>query len=52
MPSEKFHHAYEFLDKKEWLSFDEIARLAKIFVKLGVKKIRLTGGQSLYHYEI
>ncbi len=47
MPSEHFHHAYEFLDKKEWLSFDEITRLAKVFVSLGVKKLRLTGGEPL-----
>lgn len=47
MPSEKFHHAYEFLDKKQWLSFDEIVRLARIFVKLGVTKLRLTGGEPL-----
>jgi cyclic pyranopterin phosphate synthase len=47
MPSEKFHHAYEFLDKNKWLSFDEIVRLAKIFVELGVTKLRLTGGEPL-----
>jgi len=47
MPSEKFHHAYEFLDKKQWLDFDEIVRLARIFVGLGVSKIRLTGGEPL-----
>jgi len=47
MPSEKFHHAYEFLDKKKWLSFEEIERLARIFVGLGVTKLRLTGGEPL-----
>jgi cyclic pyranopterin phosphate synthase len=47
MPSEKFHHAYEFLDKKLWLSFDEIERLARIFIGLGVTKLRLTGGEPL-----
>jgi cyclic pyranopterin phosphate synthase len=47
MPSEKYHHAYEFLDKGKWLSFDEIVRLAKIFVGLGVTKLRLTGGEPL-----
>ena len=47
MPSEKFHHAYEFLDKKQWLSFEEIERLARIFVGLGVTKLRLTGGEPL-----
>lgn len=47
MPSEKFHHAYQFLDKEEWLTFDEIARLTKIFVALGVVKVRITGGEPL-----
>ena len=47
MPSEKYHHAYQFLDKKQWLSFEEIVRLAKVFVGLGVSKLRLTGGEPL-----
>lgn len=47
MPSEKYHHAYQFLDKKEWLNFEEIVRLARIFVGLGVTKLRLTGGEPL-----
>ena len=47
MPSEKYHHAYQFLEKNQWLSFDEIVRLAKIFVGLGVTKLRLTGGEPL-----
>jgi len=47
MPSEKYHHAYQFLDKKQWLSFEEIERLARIFVDLGVNKLRLTGGEPL-----
>ena len=47
MPAEKFDHAYQFLEKNEWLSFEEIVRLARIFVSLGVKKLRLTGGEPL-----
>jgi cyclic pyranopterin phosphate synthase len=47
MPSEKYHHAYQFLDKRQWLSFEEIVRLAKVFVGLGVSKLRLTGGEPL-----
>ncbi len=47
MPAEQFHHAYEFLDKKQWLSFDEITRLARVFASLGVKKLRVTGGEPL-----
>ena len=38
---------YEWIDKKEILTFEEIARLASIFVGLGVDKIRLTGGEPL-----
>lgn len=52
MPSEQFHHAYEFLNKNQWLSFEEIVRLAKVFIQLGVKKIRLTGGEPLMRPDI
>ncbi len=47
MPDEQFHHTYQFLDKNEWLSFEEIFRVVKIFVDLGVEKVRLTGGEPL-----
>jgi len=43
MPLDK----YEWIDKKEILTFEEITRLASIFVQLGVEKIRLTGGEPL-----
>jgi cyclic pyranopterin phosphate synthase len=38
---------YEWLARKEILTFEEIARLARLFVALGVEKIRLTGGEPL-----
>ena len=38
---------YEWIDKREILTFEEITRLATLFVKLGVEKIRLTGGEPL-----
>jgi len=38
---------YEWIDKKEILTFEEITRLATLFVELGVEKIRLTGGEPL-----
>ncbi len=38
---------YEWIDKKEILTFEEISRLAGLFVRLGVEKIRLTGGEPL-----
>src|SRR5436190_18926781 len=47
MPKEVFGRDYRFLDRKELLSFEEIVRLARTFVDLGVEKIRLTGGAPL-----
>ena len=38
---------YEWIDKREILTFEEITRLATLFVRLGVEKIRLTGGEPL-----
>jgi cyclic pyranopterin phosphate synthase len=47
MPREVFDANYRFLPHSAILSFEEMARLARIFVGLGVKKIRLTGGEPL-----
>src|ERR1700727_2444402 len=47
MPKEQFHEHYQFLKSRERLSFDEIARLTKLFAGLGVRKVRLTGGEPL-----
>src|SRR3974390_2192849 len=47
MPPETFHEHYEFLRPSERLSFEEIARLTRLFVALGVRKVRLTGGEPL-----
>ncbi len=47
MPREMFGKDHEFLPRAELLNFEEIARLAKLFVALGVQKIRLTGGEPL-----
>jgi cyclic pyranopterin phosphate synthase len=47
MPKETFHEHYRFLKSTERLSFDEITRLTRIFVELGVRKVRLTGGEPL-----
>ena len=52
MPSEKYSHKYQFLEKENWLSFDEIARIVQIFVRLGVVKVRLTGGEPLLRPQI
>lgn len=47
MPKEIFGDDYVFLPKSELLSFEEIERLAQLFAKMGVKKLRLTGGEPL-----
>ena len=43
---------YSFLPKPQILSFEEVARLARLFVDLGVRKLRLTGGEPLLRAEI
>jgi len=52
MPKEVFGHGYDFLPKADILSFEEIARLARIFVSLGVEKVRLTGGEPLLRRQL
>src|SRR5215217_3201270 len=52
MPKEVFGSDYRFLDRKELLSFEEIARVARIFVDLGVNKLRLTGGEPLVRKDV
>ena len=52
MPAEIFGARYEFLPKPEILTFEEIERLTQIFVSLGVRKIRLTGGEPLLRADI
>jgi len=52
MPAEIFGEAYQFLPNKQLLSFEEITRVAKIMVGLGVRKLRLTGGEPLIRQEI
>lgn len=47
MPKEIFGPDYEFLSRSQILTFEEITRLARVFVGHGVKKIRLTGGEPL-----
>ena len=47
MPKETFHERYRFLRTSERLGFNEIVRIARAGVTLGVRKIRLTGGEPL-----
>jgi len=52
MPKEVFGKDYRFLPHDQLLSFEEIARLAKIFADHGIEKIRLTGGEPLLRRNI
>ena len=52
MPKEIFGSDYPYLPHNEVLTFEEIAKLAKIFVEHGVKKIRLTGGEPLVRKDL
>jgi cyclic pyranopterin phosphate synthase len=52
MPAEVYGERYRFLPKPEILTFEEIARLARIFVGLGARKLRLTGGEPLLRADL
>ena len=52
MPKEVFGRDYQFLEGEKLLSFEEIARLTRLFASLGVEKIRLTGGEPLLRRQL
>jgi GTP 3',8-cyclase len=52
MPKEVYGRDYEFLPRRDLLTFEEIARLARVFAGLGVEKIRLTGGEPLIRRDV
>ncbi len=52
MPKEIFGPGFQFMPRSELLTFEEITRLARIFVAHGVEKIRLTGGEPLLRRQI
>jgi GTP 3',8-cyclase len=52
MPKEVFGRDYQFLERSALLTFEEIERLARIFVRLGIAKIRLTGGEPLVRRDV
>ena len=52
MPKEVFGSDYQFLTRAEVLTFEEITRLARVFVAHGVQKIRVTGGEPLVRREL
>lgn len=52
MPKEAFGRDHAFLPKSQILSFEELERLSRIFVLLGVRKIRVTGGEPLLRRDL
>ena len=52
MPKEVFGRGYDFLPKESILTFEELARISRVFVALGVEKIRLTGGEPTLRRDI
>ena len=52
MPKEVFGRGYDFLPKDDILTFEELTRISRVFVALGVEKIRLTGGEPLLRRDI
>jgi len=52
MPREVFGRDFAFMDRAELLTFEEIERLARVFVDAGVEKIRLTGGEPLLRRDV
>jgi GTP 3',8-cyclase len=52
MPRDVFGTDYPFMDSSELLSFEEIVRVTRVFAGLGVRKLRLTGGEPLLRHGI
>src|SRR3954471_22642328 len=52
MPKEVFGADFAFLPRAELLTFEEIERVARVFVELGVEKLRLPGGEPLVRRDL
>jgi GTP 3',8-cyclase len=52
MPKEVFGRDYRFMDRKELLTFEELERVAGVFVASGVRKLRITGGEPLLRRDL
>lgn len=52
MPKEIFNREWEFLARDQLLSFEEIGRLVRVFARLGVHKVRITGGEPLLRRDL
>ena len=52
MPKEVFGPSFQFLDREEILTYEEIVRLSRLFIAHGVEKIRVTGGEPLVRRDL
>ncbi len=52
MPADHYHENYEFLKREDLLTFEEITRIARLFVDAGVSKLRITGGEPLLRKDL
>lgn len=52
MPRDVYHSRYRFIPRADLLSFEEITRVARLFSSLGVRKIRVTGGEPLLRRDL
>jgi cyclic pyranopterin phosphate synthase len=52
MPKEVYGRDHAFLERKELLSFEEIARITRVFADLGVRRVRITGGEPLVRRDV
>jgi cyclic pyranopterin phosphate synthase len=52
MPKEIYGRDHRFLDRRELLTFEELTRVARVFVAAGVEKIRITGGEPLVRRDL
>jgi len=52
MPKEVFGRDYAFLDRQELLTFEEITRVVGVFAALGVRTVRITGGEPLVRRDV
>jgi cyclic pyranopterin phosphate synthase len=52
MPKEVYGRDHRFLERRELLTFEEITRVARVFVDAGVRKVRITGGEPLVRRDL
>ena len=52
MPADRYPHDHEFLSRHDLLTFEEITRLTRLCIGLGVSKVRITGGEPLLRKDL